>query len=188
MFHSRQQTALECRYADEYHQSDLRSTSVNPFGTFPLGLSSFQPSGSCGLVYSAIRCEGSTMMLRLALCYTCYQKEPIQLPAKPFFFIMGWAGVIHLPHCCRHLHQLLDMPTHTPNMVNMMMQTRAVSGSSPSQDVPAALTSQLGAETDLAQHTQQLGEPSYTPMYYEYIAGALKRATQDCTYPVLGEF
>lgn len=80
------------------------------------------------------------------------------------------------------------MPTHTPNMVNMMMQTRAVSGSSPSQDVPAALTSQLGAETDLAQHTQQLGEPSYTPMYYEYIAGALKRATQDCTYPVLGEF
>ena len=80
------------------------------------------------------------------------------------------------------------MPTHTPNMVNMMMQTRAVSGSSPSQDVPAALTSQLGAETDLAQHTQQLGEPSYTPMYYKYIAGALKRATQDCTYPVLGEF
>ena len=51
------------------------------------------------------------------------------------------------------------MPTHTPNMVNMMMQTRAVSGSSPSQDVPAALTSQLGAETNLAQHTQQLGEP-----------------------------
>ncbi len=69
------------------------------------------------------------------------------------------------------------MPTHTPNMVNMMMQTRAVSSSSPS--VPAALTSQLGAETDLAQHTQQLGEPSYTPMYCKYIAGALNRATQD---------
>jgi len=40
----------------------------------------------------------------------------------------------------------------------MMMQTRAVSSGSPSQDVPAALTSQLGAKTDLAQHTQQLGE------------------------------
>ncbi|DBB15379.1 TPA: hypothetical protein ACH3X3_003613 [Trebouxia sp. C0006] len=64
-----------------------------------------------------------------------------------------------------HLHQLLDMPTHTPNMVNMMMQTRAVSGSSPSQDVPAALTSQLGAETDLAQHTQQLGMGGRVPTW-----------------------
>jgi len=108
------------------------------------------------------------------------------LSSKPSFFIICQAGVLHLLRCCRHLHQLLDMPTHTPNMVNMMMQTRAVSGSSPTQDVPAALTSQLGAETDLAQHTQQLGEPSYTPMYCR--AGALKRATQNCTYTTLGEF
>ncbi|DBA98847.1 TPA: hypothetical protein ACH3X1_014607 [Trebouxia sp. C0004] len=64
-----------------------------------------------------------------------------------------------------HLHQLLDMPTHTPSMVNMMMQTRAVSSSSPSQDVPAALISQLGAETDLAQHTQQLGMGGRVPTW-----------------------
>ncbi|DBA71802.1 TPA: hypothetical protein ACH3X2_010996 [Trebouxia sp. C0005] len=64
-----------------------------------------------------------------------------------------------------HLHQLLDMPIHTPNMVNMMMQTRAVSSSSASQEVPAALTSQLGAETDLEQHTQQLGMGGRVPTW-----------------------
>ena len=51
-------------------------------------------------------------------------------------------------------------------MVNMMMQTQAVSSSSPSQDVPAALTSQLGAKSDLAQHTQQLGELKSLPYVF----------------------
>ena len=116
----------------------------------------------------------------------CLLPESAHLVAgKPFFFIMCRAGIIHLLHCCRHLHQLLDMPTHTPNMVNMMMQTQAVSGSSPSQDVPAALTSQLGAETDLAQHTQQLGEPQHVSRYYKCVSCALKRATQDCTHSTL---
>ena len=49
------------------------------------------------------------------------------------------------------------MPTHTPNMVNMRMETRSVN-SSQSQDTPAALTSELGADAELVQHTQQLGE------------------------------
>ncbi len=96
---------------------------------------------------------------RLASVGTVLPQSAHPVASKTFLFISYQAGIIHLLHCCRHLHQLLDMPTHTPNMVNMMMQTRAVSGSSPTEDVPAALTSQLGAKTDLAQHTQQLGEP-----------------------------
>ena len=124
-------------------------------------------------------------------CWHCVQLATRKYPCscqQNLIVIMCQAGVVLLLCCCRHLHQLLDMPTHTPNMVNMMMQTRAVSSGSPSQDVPAALTSQLGAKTDLAQHTQQLGEPSISPYIYKYIAGALKRATQDCTHPTLDMF
>ena len=42
-------------------------------------------------------------------------------------------------------------------MVNMRMETRSVNPSQ-SQDTPAALTSELGADAELVQHTQQLGE------------------------------
>jgi len=50
------------------------------------------------------------------------------------------------------------MPTHTPNMVNMMMETRSVTSASQSQDIPEGIATELGANTDLAQHTQQLGQ------------------------------
>lgn len=64
---------------------------------------------------------------------------------------------------CRHLHQVVRMPLHTPNMVNMMMQTQPAAasqlqGQQQQQPVSAAITAQLGTTEDLIHHTQQLGE------------------------------
>ena len=56
-------------------------------------------------------------------------------------------------------------------MVNMRMETRSVNPSQ-SQDTPAALTSELGADAELVQHTQQLGELPCLPgslTHYIYI-------------------
>ena len=60
------------------------------------------------------------------------------------------------------------MPLHTPNMVNMMMQTQPAAASQlqaqqqQQQPISAAITAQLGTTEDLIQHTQQLGEPLLT--------------------------
>ncbi len=68
---------------------------------------------------------------------------------------------------CRHLHQLVGMPLHTPNMVNMMMETEPAiasggGGAGGQQPISAAITAQLGAPADLAQHAQQLGQSLLT--------------------------
>lgn len=50
------------------------------------------------------------------------------------------------------------MPLHTPNMVNMMMQTQPASES----HVHSQQQQLLGTTADLAQDTQQLGESLLT--------------------------
>ena len=59
------------------------------------------------------------------------------------------------------------MPLHTPNMVNMMMQTQPATASHThaqlqQQSTSVAVTAQLGATADLAQHSQELGESLLT--------------------------
>lgn len=63
----------------------------------------------------------------------------------------------------------MGMPLHTPNMVNMMMETEPASGvegggrgAGGQQPISAAITAQLGAPADLAYHAQQLGESLLT--------------------------
>ena len=63
---------------------------------------------------------------------------------------------------CRHLHQLLDMSMHTPNLVNMMMETRPASLGAPTQQpqdfaLPAN-AAQTGRDADVTHCTHQLGE------------------------------